>query len=252
MAHIPDSHPRAASLRLRQRLEDGLLAGIVTPTGLIAHGRGEAYDYLLGEWTHPFAERALAAASATILLATHPSLTVNGNVVALLGPELVAFAERHANVAVEVNVFHHSPERVETILRHLHALGLHRVLHFSQVATPGILPGLESMRRFLHPAGVGKADVVIVALEDGDRCQALVNSGRTVLAIDLNPLSRTAQMATVSIVDELTRTVARLDRQLLADRTVSRAELAARLAEYDNAAVLRDAESAIRGGFRTG
>ena len=31
--------------------------------------------------------------------------------------------------------------------------------------------------------------------------------GKTVCVIDLNPLSRTAQMATVTIVDELTRCV---------------------------------------------
>jgi 4-phosphopantoate--beta-alanine ligase len=49
------------------------------------------------------------------------------------------------------------------------------------------------------------ADVVLVPLEDGDRCEALVQMGKTVIAIDLNPLSRTARSATLTIVDELTR-----------------------------------------------
>ena len=53
--------------------------------------------------------------------------------------------------------------------------------------------------------GIFSADVVLVPLEDGDRCQALVNMGKTVIAIDLNPLSRTARSATITIVDELTR-----------------------------------------------
>jgi len=44
-----------------------------------------------------------------------------------------------------------------------------------------------------------------VPLEDGDRCEALVKMGKTVIALDLNPLSRTARMATLTIVDELTR-----------------------------------------------
>ena len=49
------------------------------------------------------------------------------------------------------------------------------------------------------------ADVILVPLEDGDRCEALVKMGKTVIAIDLNPLSRTARTATLTIVDELTR-----------------------------------------------
>jgi 4-phosphopantoate--beta-alanine ligase len=44
-----------------------------------------------------------------------------------------------------------------------------------------------------------------VPLEDGDRCEALVAMGKTVLVIDLNPLSRSAKMGSVTIVDELSR-----------------------------------------------
>ena len=33
---------------------------------------------------------------------------------------------------------------------------------------------------------------ILVPLEDGDRCEALVNMGKTVVVIDLNPLSRSA------------------------------------------------------------
>lgn len=55
------------------------------------------------------------------------------------------------------------------------------------------------------PDGIGAADVILVPLEDGDRCEALRKMGRVVITIDLNPLSRTARMATLTIVDELTR-----------------------------------------------
>ena len=33
----------------RERLAEMVQRGLVTPTGLISHGRGEAYDYLMGE-----------------------------------------------------------------------------------------------------------------------------------------------------------------------------------------------------------
>ncbi|HIN08360.1 MAG TPA: DUF137 domain-containing protein, partial [Candidatus Poseidoniales archaeon] len=47
-------------------------------------------------------------------------------------------------------------------------------------------------------------------LEDGDRCQALVEMGKRVITIDLNPLSRTARTAHVTVVDELTRVLPQL------------------------------------------
>ena len=55
--------------------------------------------------------------------------------------------------------------------------------------------------------GIYCADVVLIPLEDGDRAEALVKVGKKVIAIDLNPLSRTAMAAHVTIVDELTRAV---------------------------------------------
>ena len=45
----------------------------------------------------------------------------------------------------------------------------------------------------------------MVPLEDGDRCEVLISLGKEVLVVDLNPLSRTAKMATVTIVDEVSR-----------------------------------------------
>jgi 4-phosphopantoate--beta-alanine ligase len=249
MSDIPDSHPRAASLRLRERLVEGLRAGLTTESGLIAHGRGEALDYLLGERTQPFAERATAAASALITLARRPVITVNGNVAALAGRELAALAGHHPRLAFEVNLFHYTPERARRIVACLESCGLRGVLDWSTSSHPVILPGLDSLRRHMHPDGVAAADVVLVPLEDGDRCEALVASGRKVIAIDLNPLSRTARRAQVSIVDELTRALPLLDRHLSADRDAPREQLLGRLGGYDNARILEEAVRAIRGGF---
>src|SRR5207245_5300576 len=69
------------------------------------------------------------------------------------------------------------------------------------------IPGIESQRALSHRDGIFGADVVLVPLEDGDRAEALVRMGKVVVSIDLNPLSRTSQRATIPIVDELTRAI---------------------------------------------
>ena len=69
----------------------------------------------------------------------------------------------------------------------------------------GRIEGLEGPRSICSAEGIERADVILVPLEDGDRCEALINLGKQVLVVDLNPLSRTAKMATVTIVDEISR-----------------------------------------------
>jgi len=46
-----------------------------------------------------------------------------------------------------------------------------------------------------------------VPLEDGDRTEALRKLGKTVIAVDLNPLSRTSRFANITIVDNIVRVV---------------------------------------------
>jgi len=69
MVLIPKSHPRAKSLLIREKLVNGFDDGIVAKEGLLAHGRGEAFDYLLGEKTTRVAKNAIKAAAAVLLLA---------------------------------------------------------------------------------------------------------------------------------------------------------------------------------------
>ncbi|MBI3190878.1 DUF137 domain-containing protein, partial [archaeon] len=45
----------------------------------------------------------------------------------------------------------------------------------------------------------------LVPLEDGDRTLALKKAGKQVIAFDPNPLSRTAQTADITIVDNVVR-----------------------------------------------
>jgi len=70
------------------------------------------------------------------------------------------------------------------------------------------------MRRKIDPSGIGEADVVFVPLEDGDRASALRRMGKKVIAVDLNPLSRTSRSANVTIVDNVTRALPLLNRQV--------------------------------------
>jgi 4-phosphopantoate--beta-alanine ligase len=67
-----------------------------------------------------------------------------------------------------------------------------------------------------------------------------------VIAIDLNPLSRTARKATVSIVDNIMRAVPNMAAQVRQLAALSRADLERMVREYDNERVLRGAVQEIR------
>ena len=79
MSEIPKTHPRAASLLIRQKLVKGFDAGLVAKEGLLAHGRGEAFDYMLGEKSSVESKKACRAAAAALLYAANPVISVNGN-----------------------------------------------------------------------------------------------------------------------------------------------------------------------------
>lgn len=168
--------------------------------GLLAHGRGEAFDYLLGERTTPEARRAARAGVALLLLAHRPVISVNGNAAVLAGRDLVRLG-KVLKAPLEVNLFYRTAGREKRLVAHLKSLGAERVLSGGDAR----LPGIGSPRRRVHPAGILRADAVFVPLEDGDRTEALARLGKNVVAVDLNPLSRTARMATMAVVDNLTR-----------------------------------------------
>ncbi len=200
---IPPDHPRAASLRVRHRITDGLDRNIVTKAGLIAQGRGEAFDYFLGEKTPPPAEEAMQVAVALLLTAKYPVISVNGNTAALDAKSIVDLG-RETGAKIEINLFYAAPGRIEAIRDELRAAGAGEILGLGDVV-PASIVDLSSNRRIVDPRGIKIADVVLVPLEDGDRTEALRREGKTVIAIDLNPMSRTAQMANVTIVDNFTR-----------------------------------------------
>ena len=194
----PKNHPRYKSLLAREKLVEA--ADVVAKQGLIAHGRGEAFDYLLGEQTCPSAMSAINAAASLIRKASNPVISVNGNVVALAAREIAHLSEA-SGARVEVNLFHRTPERVAGLVKMMDDVGIQAL----GMNSDDSIPGLSSESAKSCSEGIGSADVVLVPLEDGARCQALVKMGKQVIAIELNPLSRTAQTAHITIVDELTR-----------------------------------------------
>ena len=205
------SHPRYQSLLMRQQLERAAKKGMLADSALIAHGRGEAFDYLLGEQTIPSAFDATVEAAARLISAKKPIISVNGNAVALAGKELLEVANM-LDCPIEVNIFYRTPERMSALISHLEEIKLSNNIEVQILGTnpDAIIPGLEGPRAKCHNDGIFQSDVILVPLEDGDRCEALVAMGKEVLVIDLNPLSRTAKMASVTIVDELTRVVKNL------------------------------------------
>ncbi|MDD1745003.1 MAG: phosphopantothenate/pantothenate synthetase [Candidatus Methanoperedens sp.] len=204
---IPKSHPRYESLMTREKIVEGVKKGITSTQGLIAQGRGEAFDYLLGEKTTPDALHAEKVAAAMLLLAKTPVISVNGNVAALVPEEIIGLSEA-VNAPLEANLFYRTEDRVNKIIKHLHSLGAKNM----RTKTDALIPGIEHERAKVDSSGIFSADVVLVPLEDGDRCKALVDMGKTVIAIDLNPLSRTAQCAQVTIVDNVVRAIPNMTR----------------------------------------
>jgi 4-phosphopantoate--beta-alanine ligase len=230
--NIPPNHPRAKSLRVREKLVKHYLEGVIAASGLIAHGRGEAFDYLLGERTTKPALEGIKAAAAMLVTAGNPVVSVNGNTAALVSEEVVKLAKA-TEARIEINLFYRSLERELAIKKLLERAGAREVLGVGKSASARI-PELGSERRRVDPKGIMMADVVLVPLEDGDRTEALVKMNKKVIAIDLNPLSRTAQEATITIVDNIVRTMPRLVRTVETLKKRRAGEYTEILQSFDN------------------
>ncbi len=210
MPLIPKSHPRAKSLQIREKLVEGFDHGLVAKEGLMAHGRGEAFDYLLGEKTSRAAKNAIKAAAITLLSAKSPVISVNGNIATLCPKEIVQLAKT-TNAKIEVNLFYTNKKRKNKIVKILKKYGAVEVLGINPKKARQV-SGLDSARRVVDKEGIFQADVVLVPLEDGDRTLALKKNGKKVITFDLNPLSRTSQTADITIVDNVIRGIKELLR----------------------------------------
>jgi len=236
-------HPRFASLKVRSLLAEAHRRGLVVSEGLIAQGRGEAFDYFLGERTTPGARRAERAAAEWLLAARHPVVSVNGNVAALAAKEVARLQRAVPGLDVEVNLFHRTGSRSRLVAQSLRVAGVRRILGVRPTAT---IPGLPSDRAMVDRRGIFDADVCLVPLEDGDRTEALRVLGKRVISVDLNPLSRTSRAADLPVVDEVVRALTEIARQASLFRKSSRR---ARLTPFDRRAALSSALATIARGL---
>ena len=228
MSSIPKSHPRYLSLLTREKIADGASRGLVHMTGLIAHGRGEAFDYLLGEKSQSFCLDSERVAVAALLLAKNPVISVNGNVVALASEKIVALAD-----VLDAKI----DERIRLLSDELVSFGALEVFGLKGDA---FIEGLDHDRGRCDKQGIFSSDVVLVPLEDGDRALALKKMGKCVIAIDLNPLSRTARCSSITIVDELCRALDNMIDFAKDLKNQREQDLKSLLDSWDNKRSLRD------------
>jgi len=193
----------------------------------------------MGERTLPAASVATLAAAALLLKAQRPVISVNGNTAALVGKEIVSLAST-VSASIEVNLFHRRPERERVIARYLRKFGAKEILGVGSAASKTI-GGISSPRAKVDPNGIGKADVVLIPLEDGDRAEALEDDGKNVIAVDLNPLSRTSQVASISIVDNVVRAIPALVKASNKMTKLTQNQLEMRASNFDNEANLANA-----------
>ena len=178
---------------------------------------------------------AAHVAARALLDAQRPAISVNGNVAALCPAQTVRLA-RALGARIEVNVFYGPAARRARIAAHLRRFGAGRV--YGAGARRHRVPGLAGPRGAADSA-VHEADAVLVSLEDGDRTEALVRAGKKVVAIDLNPFSRTARGASITIVDNVVRAL-----PLLAEYAGGQPAPA----RFDNRKCLRECAKMARAG----
>lgn len=197
------AHPRYESLVLRDKIVKASKEGYLADSAMIAHGRGEAFDYLLGEETTLPAKRAMYVTVALMILSKNPVISVNGNTTALAIDEVIEFAKA-VNAKIEINLFYRTDERVDKITKLYKDHGYPEILG-SNDDDMAYINEIKNPRASASKNGIYIADTVLVPLEDGDRAEILSKSSKNIITIDLNPLSRTSERSDVSIVDNVVR-----------------------------------------------
>jgi 4-phosphopantoate---beta-alanine ligase len=245
MHKIPPTHPRAKSLIIREKLVEGFRKGIVVPQGLIAHGRGEAFDYLLGEKTTKYAYDAERAAVCLLLLSNKSIISINGNTAALCARDLVILSNLTKS-GIEVNLFHKSMARSNAIARILRKEDATEVLGLD-TKFKSTINDISSNRKYVDKNGIMNSDTIFVALEDGDRTKSLVKMGKKVISVDLNPLSRTAMASDVTIVDNIVRAIPNMIK--ISEQLVRRDKsyLLQQIKNFDNKENMNKSLQMIRG-----
>lgn len=241
--YLEKSHPRYESIRIRELLTGMVEKKVVAPAGLIAHGRGEAFDYLIGERSPECTAPSIEAAAAALLSARGGVISINGNVAALCPEALVELAEA-SGAALEINLFYRTRERIDAIAEVMRNAGAKELLGVDEEEQTSI-EEIGSQRKRVDRRGIYRADTVFVPLEDGDRTEALAALGKRVITVDLNPLSRTSRMASISIMDNIIRAVPAITDRIRQLSSLSTDRLEAILQGYNNQEVLASCRRSI-------
>ncbi|MBR3140940.1 MAG: phosphopantothenate/pantothenate synthetase [Methanobrevibacter sp.] len=241
---IPESHPRYESLILREKIVEASKEGYLADSAMIAHGRGEAFDYLIGEKTTYPAKRAIYVAVAALILSKNPVISVNGNATALAIDEIIEFAQL-IDAKIEINLFYRTDERVKLITELYKDHGYENILGTLDDDIE-YLDGIKNNRATASKTGIFEADTILIPLEDGDRAEILKKSGKNILTIDLNPLSRTSKMSDVSIVDNIVRAIPLMTKIAYDLKNQKRKELIEMVNDFDNDENLNDSLKQIK------
>ena len=202
---LSKAHPRYESLVLRDKIVKASKEGLLADSAMIAHGRGEAFDYLLGEKTTIPAKRAMYVTVALMILSKNPVISVNGNTTALAIDEIIEFAKA-VDAKIEINLFYRTDKRVDKLTQLYKDHGYPEILG-SNDDDIMYINEIKNPRASASKTGIYSADTILVPLEDGDRAEILSKSGKNIITNDLNPLSRTSKMSDVSIVDNVVRAI---------------------------------------------
>ena len=241
---IPKSHPRYESLLLRDKIVKASEKGYLADSAMIAHGRGEAFDYLIGEKTTYPAKRAMYVAVATLLLSDNPVISVNGNATALAIDEIIEFANE-INAKIEINLFYRTDERVQIITSLYRDKGYKDILGTLDDDIK-YLNSIKNNRSSASKTGIYSADTILIPLEDGDRAEILKKSGKKIITIDLNPLSRTSKMSDVSIMDNIVRAIPFMTKIAEDLKTQDKRVLADMINDFDNKENLKESIQQIK------
>ncbi|WP_407412144.1 phosphopantothenate/pantothenate synthetase [Methanobrevibacter sp.] len=241
---IPKSHPRYESLLLRDKIVKASEKGYLADSAMIAHGRGEAFDYLIGEKTTYPAKRAMYVAVAALLLSKNPVISVNGNATALAIDEIIDFA-RTIDAKIEINLFYRTDERVKLLTTLYRDHGYKEILGTMDDDIE-YLNDIKNNRASASKTGIYSADTILIPLEDGDRAEILKKSGKNIITIDLNPLSRTSKMSDVSIMDNIVRAIPFMTKIAEDLKTQDKKVLIEMVNEFDNEENLKESIAQIK------
>lgn len=228
---------------LEKKIKDAYREGYLSDSGMIAHGRGETFDYLLGEKTIESSKIAIDVSVSKLLLAENPVISINGNTTALVIDEIIQLAKL-VPAKIEINLFHRNEKRVDIIENILNKKGYDNVLGTNKDELLHIM-NIKSPRATASKNGIYSSDLILIPLEDGDRTEILVDSGKEVIAIDLNPLSRTSKKANITIVDNITRAIPLMIKATKKFRSYSKEKLKDIIENFSNEDNLKESLKCI-------